>query len=108
MLVNHTTRIILRVAADKLPYENIYNNGIPTPESVRDFGSFLLHRTERVASIMEFLADKGFSFKGEKGYIYADSNDIEAHEVKRLLSDSGFKDYEFQVFLEYERRWGMM
>lgn len=103
LLVDYNTRVILRVI-DKV----VCKFSVLVPEDVRKKGQDFMQRTERIAKMMEVLAKHGFTFKGDDGVIYADSETVGAQEIKKILSSNGFRDNEYQIFLEYTRRWGMM
>jgi superfamily II DNA/RNA helicase len=107
-MVNHLTRIILKLVEDPVPYDIVAAAEPLTPDSVRQFGRQLEGRAERVAAMMEALAERGFTFKFEKDRIFADSSAMEAQEAKKYLIARGFQDREFQVMLEYARKWGVM
>ncbi|HEY3425815.1 MAG TPA: hypothetical protein VGL27_13525 [Negativicutes bacterium] len=107
-VVNHITRIILKLVDKPLPYGILQQAKLLNVNSVRSFGSLLVQRTERVAEMMEALEDIGFAFTAKKDCIYADSGKVGAWEAKQYLLDHGFQDREFQVQLEYTRKWGMM
>ncbi len=77
-------------------------------ESIRNLGSHLAKRSERVAVMMELLAVKGFAFTANKNTIFAVSRKVEAQEAKSYLLQKGFHDSEFQVYLEYTREWGIL
>lgn len=103
ILVTYTTRVIL-----KLPDKKSYQIQAITPQSVREIGKDIVKRTDRVAEMMELLGSYGFALKGTNRFIYADSQDVDAQETKRILTKQGFLDTEFQIFLEYTRKWGML
>ena len=106
--VNHVTRVILHLLDDPVPYEIISQAEPLTPNAVRQFSSHLQTRLERVAVMMELLVKRGFVLIQDKDCIYADSETVEAQEAKRYLLERGFRDREFQISLEYTRKWGMM
>jgi hypothetical protein len=107
-MVNHLTRIILKLIEEPVPYETVTAPGLPTPGSVRGFGQRLAARADRVAAMMEALAARGFVFKFEKDRVFADSETMEAQEAKKYLLTQGFEDTEFQVMLEYARKWEVL
>jgi hypothetical protein len=72
------------------------------------YGSLLQERCERVVAMAEFLANLGFRISTGKDCIIADSSVVEAGEAKRKLIEAGFHDREFQIVLEYTRKWGML
>ncbi|MDR3565085.1 MAG: hypothetical protein P4N59_27105 [Negativicutes bacterium] len=105
-VVNHLTRVILHLVEEPAPYADLPAR--PSADHVRLLGARLQLRTERVAGMMEALAAKDFTFQFKKDKIFAESNDMEAQDVKQYLLAQGFHDTEFQVFLEYVRKWGML
>ena len=107
-MVNHITRIILRLIEDPVPYGPLAGTESPAPAAVRDFGARLAYRAERVAAMLDVLAERGFVFKFEKDRVLAESAVMEAQDAKKYLLDAGFRDTEFQVFLEYARKWGVL
>lgn len=107
-MVNHVTRVIFRLIEDPVPYGPLAGDASPGPAAVRAFGARLALRSERVAAMMEVLAERGFIFKFDKDRIYAESGVVEAQDAKKSLLSAGFEDTEFQVFLEYARKWGVL
>jgi hypothetical protein len=54
------------------------------------------------------LAGLGFAVRrGRRGWV-ADSTEVEGQAVKTYLRGRGFADREFQVFVEFVRRWGIL
>ena len=106
--VDHLTRIILYLVDEPMPYDILTKDEPLSPVTVRRLASHLAQRLQRVAAMMELLAPRGFSFRQDKNCIYAESTEMEAQEAKRYLLANGFQDKEFQVWLEYTRKWGMM
>ncbi|MBP2625503.1 MAG: hypothetical protein H6Q68_214 [Firmicutes bacterium] len=107
-MVDHLTRIILKPVEEPLRCQQFLMNDMADAQAVRCFGLQLQRRTKRVALMMELLLTKGFVFSFQKGYIFADSPVMEAQEAKEYLLENGFFDQEFQIFLEYGRKWGVM
>lgn len=107
-VVNHLTRIILRLIDEPVPYGEVASAEAPTADGVRQFGGRLARRTEQVAAMMEALAARGFTFTFAKDRVFADSSEMEAQDAKKYLLSQGFEDSEFQVLLEYARKWGVM
>ena len=106
--VNHLTRVILQLVDDPVPYQILDQADQVTPQGVRNLGNHLQYRLERVAGMMELLAVRGFVLHRGKNCIYADSEEVEAQEAKQYLLKNGYADKEFQIWLEYIRKWGMM
>ncbi|MDR3591634.1 MAG: hypothetical protein P4N41_18415 [Negativicutes bacterium] len=107
-VVNHLTRIILHLIEEPALFAEVNLPVSPSADNVRLLGQRLKERTGRVAAMMEALEDKGFIFRFHKDRIFAESNEVEAQEAKKYLLALGFHDTEFQVFLEYVRKWGML
>ncbi len=107
-MVNHLTRIIFKLVEEPVPYGTLAVAEQPSPAAVRRFGERLALRADRVAAMMEALADRGFTFKFAKDRIFADSESMEAQEAKKYLLTRGFEDTEFQVLLEYARKWEVL
>lgn len=107
-VVNHLTRIILHLVEEPAPFAKVDLPDSPSAANVRLLGERLKERAERVAAMMEALAAKNFTFRFNKDRIFAESNEVEAQEAKKYLLSLGFQDTEFQVFLEYVRKWGML
>lgn len=107
-MVDHLTRIILKPVVEPLLSSHFITEEVIDARAIRGFGLQLQHRTERVALMMELLGAKGFAFSFQKGSIFADSSVMEAQETKKYLQENGFHDQEFQIFLEYGRKWGIM
>lgn len=107
-MVNHLTRIIMRLVEEPLPYGSVATANPVVPADVRGFGDRLQTRAARVAAMMEALADHGFVCKFSKNCVLADSDAMEAQEAKKYLLARGFEDTEFQVMLEYARKWDVL
>ncbi|MCX7781110.1 MAG: hypothetical protein N2491_09395 [Negativicutes bacterium] len=107
-VVNHLTRVVLHLRPDPACYEMVNKADKVTPELIRDFSRAVAGRPLRVAAMMDALAAIGFEFTAHNNVIYADSQTVEAYEVKEYLLKQGFKDREFQIILEYARKWGML
>jgi hypothetical protein len=62
----------------------------------------------RAAEMAAALAARGFQVRVERRRFVAESSTVEAQDAKAWLRARGFADREFQVFLEYVRRWGVL
>ncbi len=62
----------------------------------------------RILHAAEQLRGLGFAVRAERSGLVAESDRVEAQDAKRLLRALGFADREFQVRLDYERRWGTL
>ncbi len=106
--VNHVTTVILQLLDDPIPYTILDEAKEMDASGVRLFGYHIQQRLERVAEMIELLAARGFVFHRRKNFIYGESELVEAQEAKRYLISKGYQDREFQISLEYIRKWGMM
>ena len=63
---------------------------------------------DRAEDLVRALALQGFAVRREPGRLVAESDRVEAQDAKRYLRSLGFRDREYQVFLEYVRAWGVL
>ncbi len=63
---------------------------------------------ERAEDVARALALRGFSVRRDGHRLVAESDEVEAQDAKRYLRSLGFRDREYQVFLEYVRAWGVL
>ena len=106
-IVTHLTTVLLQLVANLNDCRQVFAGPV-VPETVRQLGRLAAERAERVAAMMDFMADLGFSFEAGKNKVRCFSNAVEAGEIKRMLLAAGFNDKEFQIVLEYTRGWGML
>jgi hypothetical protein len=62
----------------------------------------------RAGDLAAALAALGFAVRRDRTRLVAESTAVEAGEAKRALRARGFADADYQVFLEYVRRWGIL
>ncbi len=62
----------------------------------------------RADELAAALARRGFALRRERDRIVADSNEVEGQDVKTYLRACGFADREFQVFVEFVRKRGIL
>lgn len=104
-MVDHLTRVRIPLLDGDPPLDP---DAAPTAAAVRAAGERARAHAERVARMIEALAERGFTFRAERGRVVAESAAVEAGEAKRHLLALGFRDREFQIVLEYARRWGIL
>jgi hypothetical protein len=63
---------------------------------------------DRAEDVVRALALRGFSVRRAGDRLVAESDRVEAQDAKRYLRSLGFRDREFQIFLEYVRAWGVL
>ncbi|HEU4381994.1 MAG TPA: hypothetical protein VFR85_00725 [Anaeromyxobacteraceae bacterium] len=103
-MVDHLTRVYLEPA----PAPTARCDAPVTAADVRAEGDRVRAHAERVARMMDILAARGFRFRRAGRRIVAESVETEASEVKDGLLAAGFVHCEFQIVLEYGRRWGIL
>jgi hypothetical protein len=62
----------------------------------------------RARALGAALADLGFAVRAGARGLVAESAVVEGQHVKTYLRGRGFADREFQVYVEYARRWGTL
>ena len=65
-------------------------------------------RSERAGELAAALVELGFQVRTDRDAVVADSTTVEGQQVKAYLRGRGFADREFQVFVEFVRRWGVL
>jgi hypothetical protein len=65
-------------------------------------------RSPRAEDLAAALGELGFAVRRERRRIVADSSEVEGQETKTRLRERGFEDREYQVFVEFVRRWGIL
>lgn len=65
-------------------------------------------RSPRADDLAAALAAGGFDVRRERRQIVADSTQVEGQAAKAFLRERGFEDREYQVFVEYVRKWGIL
>lgn len=92
------------------PLREITDSKNITARSVKNLADFLNERLLRIASMMEILqtAHKEWLITGKKDKIIMETNNFDFNDAISALSSKGFKDDEYILKLEYERKWGML
>jgi hypothetical protein len=62
----------------------------------------------RADELASALARRGFAVHRERDRVIADSTEVEGRDVKAYLCARGFADRDFQVFVEFVRRFGFL
>lgn len=107
-VVHHNTRVTLKLPPAWKSEQPIVRKASVDREKILAQGEEFRLRSERVVAMMDFLAGLGFRLSSGTNCVYADSTEIEAGDIKKRLIAAGFRDWEFQIVLEYTRKWGMM
>ncbi|MDQ7092236.1 hypothetical protein REC12_01350 [Desulfosporosinus sp. PR] len=95
---------------EKAPFEGIIKVKKVTPEAVRNLNKFLSSRLERIAAMMELLAEihTDWAITGKKDYILMETETLDFNDIVRTLREHGFDDNEFILKVEYTRKWGIL
>ncbi|MEG6586646.1 hypothetical protein [Dendrosporobacter sp. 1207_IL3150] len=107
-IVTHITRVSLKLVPDPETYNYLINNTQVSSDIIQQYRQISNNWLNRVAAMVELMAQKDFDFYIEEQTVYCYSRQVEAHEIKRMLTEAGFKDREYQIVLEYTRGWGML
>ncbi len=105
-MVNYVTRIIINIF--EIQALELLIGGQPTASGVYAYGEGVSKKIQRISAMLEILATADFKIKCKNNLIYADSELLEAWQVKNLLTQHGFVATEYQIYVEYQRQWGVM
>ncbi|HEY8909091.1 MAG TPA: hypothetical protein VIM51_02265 [Desulfosporosinus sp.] len=80
------------------------------PEAVRALSKFLTTRLERIATMMELLAEAhdDWAMTGKKDYILMETETYDFNAAIKILKEQGFDESEFILKVEYTRKWGVL
>lgn len=92
------------------PLKNILNVSEINSQSVRDLGVFLANRLDRIASMIEILksAHSNWRITGKKDRIVMETETFDFNDAIEALAAKDFKDDEYILKIEYQRKWGML
>ncbi|MEY7999005.1 hypothetical protein AB8U03_02120 [Clostridium sp. Mt-5] len=90
--------------------KNIDDNTNMTAESLRNLGHSLQQRFSRIASMVEILQSShdNWEIARKKDRIIMETESFDFNDAIKILSAKGFKDDEYILKVEYERKWGML
>ncbi|MCC9294183.1 hypothetical protein LN736_04775 [Clostridium sp. WLY-B-L2] len=79
-------------------------------ESLRNLGHLLEQRFSRIASMVEILksAHNDWKITSKKDRIIMETETFDFNYAVKMLTENGFKDEEYILKVEYERKWGML
>lgn len=82
----------------------------PDPASIRALAASLSERLEHIAGMIEILQSvhDQWAVTGKKDRIILETDSFDFHSVGVVLEEQGFQASEYQVFVSYERKWGML
>lgn len=81
-----------------------------TSQSVRELGTALSIRLERIAGMLELLesAHNDWQITGKKDRILMETDSFEFNQALEILSGHGFIEDDYVLRVEYERKWGIL
>ena len=95
---------------EKPPLKAVAGAKEVTPEALRNLGEFLAFRLDRIAAMMEILtkAHSDWAVTGKKDQVIMETESLDFNEAIALLKEKGFRDEEYVLKVEYNRKWGML
>jgi hypothetical protein len=82
----------------------------PDPAAIRALASALSERLEHIARMIEVLqsVDDHWAVTGRKDRIILETDSFDFQSVRNVLEERGFQACDYQLFVSYERKWGML
>lgn len=79
-------------------------------DSLRQFSSFLNHRLERIAGMMDILmkSHDDWAVTGRRDQIVMETESWDFNEAVEALHRQGYTDDEYILEVEYTRKWGVL
>lgn len=95
---------------EKSPLDDIVKVKKVSAKAVRDLNKFLTSRLERIATMMELLteAHEDWAITGKKDYILMETETYDFNDSIKILQEQGFDASEFNLKVEYTRKWGTL
>lgn len=95
---------------ERPPLDDIVKVKKVSAKAVRNFSKFLSSRLERIATMMELLSEAhdDWAITGKKDYILMETETYEFNDAIKILKEQGFDDSEFNLNVEYTRKWGVL
>lgn len=95
---------------EKPPLDDIVKVKTVTSEAVRNLNKFLNSRLERIATMMDLLsaAHDDWAITGKKNYVLMETETLDFNDSLKILFDRGFDESEFNLEVEYTRKWGLL
>lgn len=95
---------------EKPPLDDIVKVKKVNSKAVRNLNKFLTFRLERIATMMELLskAHDDWAITGKKDYILMETETYDFNDSIKILKEQGFDDSEFNLKVEYTRKWGIL
>ena len=98
------------LTGERPPLDDIVKAKRVSAKAVRNFSKFLSSRLERIATMMELLSEAhdDWAITGKKDYILMETETYEFNDAIKILKEQGFDDSEFNLNVEYTRKWGVL
>ena len=95
---------------EKPPLDDIVKVKKVSSKAVRALNMFLTARLERIATMMELLteAHDDWAITGKKDYILMETETYDFNDSIKILQEQGFDASEFNLKVEYTRKWGIL
>lgn len=79
-------------------------------KSIRELGAFLSERLEHIAQMIEILQSvhEQWVVTGKRDRVILETDSFDVHLVVNALAEQGFLASDYQLFVEYERKWGIL
>ncbi|MCO7125179.1 hypothetical protein NIE88_05255 [Sporolactobacillus shoreicorticis] len=83
---------------------------IPDTKAIKEFGRFISERFEQVARMIEILysVNDDWVVTEKKDKIILETSRLDFHLAVNALADEGFHAKDYQLYVEYERKWGIL
>ncbi|TGA99926.1 hypothetical protein E4665_02980 [Sporolactobacillus shoreae] len=89
-----------------------WQNRLRTPDSgtVRELSNYLSIRLEHIARMIEILQSENDQWivTGKRDRIILETDNIDFHSAVDALAEEGFRAQDYQLDVEYERKWGIL
>lgn len=89
-----------------------WQNRLRTPDSdtVRELSNYLSVRLEHIARMIEILqsGNDQWIVTGKRDRIILETDSIDFHSAVDALAEEGFRAQDYQLDVEYERKWGIL
>lgn len=97
--------LLPRLSADRSRSRNPVD-----PGAIRELGKALSERLDRVAQMIEILQSvhHQWAVTGKKEKIILETDSFDFHSVRSILEGEGFLPSEYQLFVAYDRKWGIL
>ncbi len=98
------------MTGERPPLDDIVKVKGVSSKAIRNLNKFLTARLERIATMMDLLAEAhdDWAITGKKDYILMETETYDFNDSIKILKEQGFDDSEFNLKVEYTRKWGVL